>query len=734
MLWLFILTVFTSASLVFSIQPIYARLLLPLLGGSPAVWNTVVTFFQGVLLLGYSYAHLLTKRAPLRWQLIIHAVVLSLPMFLLPVAMPAGLEVPQSAQPHLWIYWLMMVTVGAPFFALSTTTPLMQKWFSWSGHRQSENPYFLYVASNTGSLLALLSYPIVIEPVFGLGQQASCWRYGYLLLVLLVVACALYLWRNASQIKAIYSTESCSEAGTARQTINWPTKLRWLLLAFIPSSLMLGVTTFVSSEVAAIPLMWIVPLALYLLTYIFAFARRQFIEVEKLRRIQILMTVGVAMLVNMQATQPLVPLMVVHLLYFFVTAWLCHTLLAAIKPPAEYLTEYYLWLCIGGVLGGVFNSLVAPLVFSSVLEYPIVIVAAGFAIWWETRADKQQIINWLDWSLPLALFGLLLMVGVWFSALPEDQAVVYGVIFGLPALGCFFFSKRPLRFALGIAALLFGGLSFEIQPGRELYAERSFYGINRVTLDPRGFHLLFHGRTLHGMQSLDESRKSEPLTYYHPSGPIGDVFSAYGQQPDVSVALVGLGTGALATYARPGQEWSFYEIDPVVETIARDPRYFTYLRDASVPVAVVLGDARLNLIKARDAKFGIIVLDAYSSDSIPIHLVTREAMLIYLRKLAPGGVIAAHISNQHLDLEPVFAALADDLDLQVYFCDDTSVDHDQMVRGKSASQWLVLGRRNEGIEKMAKFQHWSPTNRDKKGINRVWTDDYSSIWNVFYWR
>ncbi|MFT3869164.1 MAG: fused MFS/spermidine synthase [Nibricoccus sp.] len=730
MLWLFVLTVFTSAALIFSVQPMYARLVLPLLGGSPAVWNTVVTFFQAVLLLGYGYVHFMTKRLGLRQQLLVHALVLAVPLVFLPVVLPDGATPPADSHPILWIYRLMAVTVGIPFFALSATAPLLQRWFAQARHERSKDPYFLYVASNAGSLLALLSYPCVIEPNLGLANQALWWMRGYWILVSLVGLSAAMVWVKRSPLDSASEATLAPVPEVSAEPVRWEQRWRWVFFAFVPSSLMLGTTTFISSEVAAIPLMWIVPLALYLLTYILAFAQRQFVSAKRLQKAQIFCLIAVAVLINMQATQPLLPLMIIHLVNFFVSAWVCHALLAASRPTPTHLTEFYLWMCFGGVLGGIFNSLVAPIVFSSVLEYPLAIVLVCFAVWW--GSGKKEKFNRGDWLWPLVLFIGSAVFGCSFSSLPEDQAALYGLVFGLPALACFFFSERPFRFAWGVAAIFAAGTFYDLQPGKVLHVERSFFGVNRVTLEPQGpYHLLFHGRTLHGMQSLDVSRRREALTYYHATGPIGEVFGKYGQDKNLRVGLVGLGAGSLATYARPGQSWTFYEIDPVVEAIARNRKYFSYLSDAKAPIPVKLGDARVNLALAQNGSFQMLVLDAYSSDAIPIHLVTREAFLLYLQKLAPKGIIAIHISNLHLDLEPTFANVAHDLGLVAYYCDDTGITEAQSKQGKSPSQWLIMARQEADVALLVAEARWEKARTNPS--DNVWTDDYSSIWSVFSW-
>ncbi|HWA10536.1 MAG TPA: fused MFS/spermidine synthase [Opitutaceae bacterium] len=727
MVALYALTICTSAALLFLMEPMFARLVLPLLGGAPAVWNTAMVFFQSALLAGYAYAHLLTSRLGTRAQAAGHLLVLLLPLAALPLAIPAGWTPPVAANPAFWLLGLMGVSVGLPFFAVATSSPLLQKWFGTSGGPRAADPYFLYVASNAGSMLALLAYPLWIEPRLTLQQQSRAWMYGYWLLVVLTGICALGLWRSPPPTAAPAPTPLPSSPPPA-----WRRRLRWLLLAFVPSSLMLSVTAYLSSDVAVVPLLWVVPLAIYLLTFILAFARRQLLPAWPLSRTLPILLVGLVLVFNLQATQPIGALMLLHLLTFFTAAMLCHLRLAADRPSAGHLTGFYLWLAAGGALGGVFNALVAPHLFNSVIEYPLLLLVACVAAM-EIPPDADPRARLQDWLWPLALAGitagsLLAIQALRFKA----DSLVLGVLFGLPAIICYFFSRRPLRFALGAGALLLAGSLLEREQGRLLYADRSFFGINRVTLDRTGkFHLLVHGVTLHGMQSLDPVRSHEPLTYYTRSGPAGQVLALYGADPRETLGLVGLGTGSLAALSTAGQSWTYYEIDPAVLRIARDEHFFTFLRDAPARVQVTLGDARRSLAAEPDAKFNLLVLDAFSSDAIPVHLVTREALALYLRKLAPGGLLLCHISNLHLDLEPVFANLAKDAHLVCLLRDDTDVSPKEYEAGKSPSVWLVMARSESDATQLAADPRWRPARGN--GRQAVWTDDYSSLFSVFRW-
>ena len=739
MVALYSATLFVSAALLFLVQPMFARLVLPLLGGSPSVWNTAMVFYQAMLLAGYAYAHVCTARLGVVRHASWHVLLVLVPLALLPIAIPPGWTPPADGNPGPWLLALMVVAVGAPFFAVSTTSPLLQRWFAASGHRRAADPYFLYAASNLGSLLALLSYPLWLEPNLSLVQQSRLWQWGYVALAALLAACALGLWKSASRAPP---DVVASVVARSVETLSSRRRLRWVLLSFAPSSLMLGVTTYLSSEVAVVPLLWIIPLALYLLTFVLVFASRPILPEPLLVRALPVAFVALVMVINLQATQPIGWLMLLHVVAFFLATMLCHGRLAADRPETAHLTEFFLWMSVGGVLGGLFNALLAPVLFRSVAEYPVGLVLACFlALAPSARGQTAPITPTAPnpkaslrvdvlWS---ALPGLLILGLLWAAStarLRPDPALA-GLIFGPPALVCYFFSRRPLRFALGLGAMLLAGNLFEGEKGRVLHTARSFFGVHRVTLDPtKNFHLLVHGKTLHGMQSLDPAHRREPLTYYHRSGPIGQVLASLAQDPAAKIAAIGLGAGSLASYALPRQPWTYYEIDPVVEQLARDERSFTFLRDSSADLRVILGDARLTLATAPDAAYTVIVLDAFSSDAIPVHLVTREAFALYQHKLAPRGVIACHISNLHLDLEPVFANLVHDAKLVCLVRDDTVISPAEAALGKASSVWLILARHPEDLAPFSSDARWRPARRHQQA---VWTDDYSSLLSAFRW-
>jgi hypothetical protein len=726
MLALYAVTIFLGAGLLFLVQPMFARMVLPLLGGAPAVWNTALVFYQAALLAGYAYAHAEPVWLGIRRQAVVHLGLMLLPLLVLPLGVPAGWTPPAAANPIPWLLAIMVLAVGLPFFVVSTTSPLVQKWLTATGHPAAVDPYFLYAASNLGSMLALLSYPALVERHLRLPDQSRLWTAGYLLLVLLAAGCVACLWRSRSQPAAVAAADDpAPKAGVGAGR-----RARWVLLSFVPSSLMLSVTTFLSTDIAAIPLLWVIPLAVYLLTFILVFARRPPLPHALMGRALPVVVLPLVLILTAGANEPLALVIPPHLLTFFVAAMVCHGELARDRPGPRHLTEFYLWLSVGGVLGGIFTALVAPLVFTRVAEYPLMLVlacvlAAGPDLRRQGRAG---------WALALGLpagLGLLAAALLLLIRRGDHGPAGAGLAFGLLVVLCFLFSwRRPLAFGLGIGVILAASAFHRGEEGRLLHAERSFFGIHRVTRDASdGYHLLLHGTTLHGMQSLDPARRREPLTYFYPNGPLGQLFLSL---PRRSVAVVGLGAGSIACYAAPGQVWTFYEIDPAVERIARDARFFTFLQDCLPGVPVVLGDARLSLARAPDATYDLLVLDAYSSDAPPMHLLTREALALYLAKLAPRGLLVFNVSNRHLDLEPVLAGLARDGGLAARVRDDAAVRPEDSMRGKTPSTWVVMARALADLGALAADPRWQPLRGDPG--DRVWTDSYGSLLAVFKWR
>lgn len=724
---LFGVTIFISSALLFSLQPMIARMLLPLLGGTPAVWNTCMLFFQAVLLCGYAYA-LLVSRWPLKRQLIVQLAVLSLAFISLPIGLSSSWvsSVPPAEDPSLWLLLCLGASVGLPFFIISSNSPLLQKWFSRTATDSAKDPYFLYSASNAGSLLALLAYPVLLEPYFTLRMQSRIWTVAYVALVLLIGVHSFRLFRNQEEKE----TEKESVLSDERLTVR--RRLRWLLLAFAPSSLMLGVTNYITTDIASVPLLWIIPLALYLLTMVFAFSRRKFFSARSGDLIIPGATVVLLILYLADNSGSGSRVLVLfHLAYFFFAALMCHSQLADDRPGPQHLAQFYVWLSLGGVLGGIFNAVVAPLVFSAVVEYPLAILLSCLLLPGLKAGPSGAKERRLDFALP-ALIGAFTGGLGWFAHNVAPMKLSGSVlVVGLPLFIAYPLRRRPLRFALALGAVIIAGALVTGVGRTTLHAERNFFGVLRVLTDHnRSLHSFLHGSTVHGRQITTPGHRCEPLSYYHREGPFGRIFTHFqNSNSNANIAIIGLGTGATVSYSRPAEKWTFYEINPAVVSVAKTPAYFSYLSEcAAAPVEMVLGDARLKLHDAPDRSYNLLVLDAFSSDSIPIHLMTLQALDLYLSKLAPGGLLLFHISNRNLDLTEVVADLAKSRELSALSLLDLTP---HQPNGKDPSHWVVLTRNSADYGAIA-------NDRNAKlllsnGAEGVWTDDFSNILSVLKW-
>jgi spermidine synthase len=761
----FTICLFASAFLLFLVEPMVAKMVLPLVGGTSAVWATSVLFFQTVLLIGYGYSHWLAMRLQWRWQALLHGVLLLVPLLVLPIHLIPGWEPPTTGSPALWLVLLLSVTVGLPFLVLSTTSPLIQHWFSRTGHAHAQDPYFLYRASNLGSALGLLSYPALIEPHLGLHAQADLWRDGYIAFIALSALClGAVAWSRSLGVLASPPTptlplagegeaaalplaregEKAREGDTTREAvITWRRRLRWVLLAAVPSTWMLAVTSYFTTVIRPIPLLWVIPLALYLFSFAVVFARRPLISRYWLNRLFPFYALPLLGMVLLGGGGPFWLLAVLHFGAFFLGALLCHGELAADRPGAAHLTEFYWWLAVGGATGGLLTALVAPLVFNDFLEYPLAIIGAALlrpalALGRGTRSRVADF--WLPGAM---LAGLLLVIGLMSvsgvlgrlnqvvlpNATTGSDLVRILIVFAIPAAVSAAFSWRPLRFGLAAFAMLLLAL-LPLGSQSVIFQQRDFYGVHKVVSDPAGTrHALIDGGTIHGLELMDPQRRDIPASYYSSSGPVGDLFAT--EQPvDASwnIAMIGLGAGAMACYAQPGQTWTFYEIDPVVAQIARDPSLFTFLRDCTPKAGIVLGDGRLTIARAPDHSYDLIVLDAFGSDSVPVHLITREAIQLYVSKLRPGGVLLFNISNKYVDLASVLAGEAANLSLAGYQRTDVDVTTAQAAEGKFPSAWLVMAQGTENLGDIPTRPGWRALHGDPQ--LPVWTDDFSDVLTV----
>ncbi|TNC16030.1 hypothetical protein FF100_01825 [Methylobacterium terricola] len=711
-----------SAFLLFSVQPLFTKMVLPRLGGSPATWSVALVVFQALLLGGYLYAHLLARRLKPRTALGLHLGLMLAAALCLPIGLPAGWGAPPEENQALWLVGLFVTAVGLPFFALSANGPLLQAWFARSGHARAGDPYFLYAASNIGSFAALVAYPLLIEPVLPLRAQADLWLAGFVLLGLLILASGL---ASSAPGPVDGPREGTARAVPASAAPGWRRRGAWIGLALVPSALLVSVTAHISTDVAAAPLLWVVPLALFLLTFVIAFRDGMGRPGRTLLRLQVW---GTALALASFVVGPgLWGGLALHLGLFFVSALICHATLYHLRPAPDRLTEFYVCVSLGGVLGGIACGLVAPLVFPRVVEYPLLIVAA--------LACRPGFVSggarpWLAAVAPLALAGVAAaavmvlagtLLGV--AALPQILALAGAGL--LAASG-----RDPHRLAVAGGLALAACLA--LMRSDDAVSLRSFFGIHRIAETPDGqMRLLMHGTTLHGAMRLanpDGTRAEglpEPLVYYTQEGAIGTAIRSVRAARGGSlgaVAVVGLGTGSLACHRAGNEAWRFYEIDPEVSRIARDPARFRFLSACGPDMPVVLGDARLTLAEAPGG-LGLLMIDAFSSDAIPAHLLTREALALYLAKLAPGGVLALHITNRHLDLARILARVGAEFGLTTLVARE-SFPFDP-VRFRAATTVAVLARDPADLGALRTDPAWERIAPERE--RRPWTDDFSNI-------
>ncbi|MDP3008601.1 MAG: fused MFS/spermidine synthase [Methylococcales bacterium] len=724
---LFAGTLFVSASLMFVLQPLFGKILLPLLGGSPAVWNTCMVFYQSILFLGYLYAHALSTRYQNRPQILIHLAVILISLLALPVALPDNTIPPTDSNPTLWLCWTLFLAIGLPFFVLSTTAPLIQKWFSNIGHESSDDPYFLYAASNTGSLLALLSYPFLLEPNIGLANQQSYWSIGYVLLCVLIAICAWSLWKRQQQ------PDNKPEINApVADDLTWATKLHWLTLAFVPSSLLLGLTNFISTDIASVPLLWIIPLTVYLLSFIIVFSHWNDTLHPWMVKLQPLVLIPfIAYAFVNPADLPYWVYLILHVLAFFFAIMVCHGELAKGRPPTQHLTSFYLIMSFAGMLGGMFNTFVAPFVFDGIYEYPLMIVAALLLRPWlvTTRLQWQFIVPVVLLSIGLILYASVNDLLQYFDNIALSL-IAHSVL-------VYFLRKQTLSYALTIGVIMFLALSLHGLSSHTLYQERSFFGVMAVRESvltdeknqPEMYHELFHGTTKHGAQRLPEPLATIPLTYYSQPGPMGQLFKTFDKQDaNWNIGVVGLGAGALACYAKPNQHWTLYEIDPLVIDIAKNTDYFTYLSRCLPNATMRVGDARLALEKEPDQHFDLLMMDAFSSDAVPTHLLTKEAMELYFKKLKPNGILAFHITNRHLALKKVLSIHAEQAHFAALIQEFKAPEAMPLVVD---TDWVVIARQPETLTPLTLSLLGTWQTMPLYFDMHPWTDDYTNIVKIW---
>jgi hypothetical protein len=784
----FTATTFLSALLLFSVQPMFAKMVLPVLGGAPSVWAVAMCFFQAALLVGYGYAHLLKAWVPIATAGFVHLALSALAFLVLPIALPESFGEPPPGEPYLWQLGLFTIAVGLPFVAVSANAPLLQSWFAASGHPEGRDPYFMYGASNLGSLIALLGYPFVLEPVFGLKALSGLWTMGYAALVAAIAVCFLMIRAPAAGTIAAPLAKASEDPAP-----RWLDRLAWVGLALVPSALLTAFTTHLATDIASAPLIWVFPLAAYLLTFVLVFRERPLVFWPSLALVALgayvvirlalgwlgwtlpptLIAAGIvtvclafAWAYERLAIVPMRWMLMLHLAavliallqiaqtrhegwfvssvvggaVFITAAIVAHRTLYEARPAASHLTEFYLWMSLGGVLGGLFAALIAPKLFSEVFEYPLLLaltMACRPGAIDRRLADKDELLRlwlilaagilavyWVPWILRTYAISL----GSW------GMATYLSLGFALLALAFF---RHPARQV--VAALLMFATVVILPSGvKRGEAKRSYFGVYRVmTADNGNYNILTHGTTLHGAQRVkDESGAfvvdTTPATYYHPKSPMAKSVEIVRQAladrgaPGGRFGVIGLGTGSLACYSQEGERWRFFEIDPTVVGIAKDPEAFSFIHNCLPEIDIVLGDARLTIAKEADQSFDLIIVDAFSSDAVPVHLMTAESLRLYRAKLTDTGIAVLHISNRYLDLDGVLGATAPLVEgLHGLILSDDESDGSY---ASSTSTVAVFARSAEALEP---FRSLNEVRDLEGGRMRPWTDDYSDILGPF---
>ncbi len=745
--YLFIVTLCVSAFLLFLIQPMFTKLVLPLLGGTPAVWNTAMIFFQAMLLAGYIYAHYLSSKFSLRSQIIIHLILMGVALTALPIAISSSIDTPSENWPTVWLLWLFMSSIGLPFFIVSANAPLLQSWFHATRDTHAQDPYFLYAASNVGSIAALAAYPLYIEIQFGLKTQGLLWSFGFITLLALIFLCGIFLKKNSST-----QTNRAQEPSplTQPKVPSLSSYAYWIFLALVPSALLLSITNKITTDLLAIPLLWVIPLGLYLLTFVIVFSRKPIISHKTVSTIAPYLLIAVAVVtISTPSTNTILMFITGSLICFFFIALYCHSKLASLRPNAKFLTNFYIAMSLGGVLGGIFVGIIAPNIFNNIYEYALLLIFAALLMP-KTAKPAISFINTLigkrsqsiaaDIILPLTVLGLSWII----DQVQTDQTIIVKLITVLATTVIILLLiegiGRPVRFSLSIVVSLIISGQFGDISQKYFFNERSFFGVYTVQKGPTDseidqiVRIATHGTTVHGIQFKGSQ---EPLSYYHRQGGLGLLMSAYeatNLQPK-KVGAIGLGTGTALCYQSPDQEWTFFEIDPLVERLARDQSQFTFLSECGPLKDIVIGDARLSLKNVKDKEFDLLIADAFSSDSIPIHLLTKEAFDLYKNKIADDGIIILHISNRYFDLEPVIAATADasELKSRVYHY-LKGLDPETDKPYQLSTSWVALAKSDLVLDQiLAASPSVNPVEKNswkKLTVDpeiKVWTDDYSHV-------
>jgi len=723
---LFVATIFAGSFLLFLVQPMVARMALPRLGGAPNVWNSAMLVYQALLLAGYAYAHRLS-RMPLRRQAGLHLVLLAVAALTLPIAL-VNLPPPAPGSEVWWVPLLFLGTVGPVFFLVSAQAPLMQRWYS--ADPDAGEPWALYAASNLGSFAGLIAYPLLAEPLLRIHAQSLLWSVGYGLLFVLIALAARARWQAPDVVEASGGSDADDAPIPARRF------LHWIALAAVPSGLLLSTTTHLTTDIFAMPLLWVIPLAVYLLSFVIAFSERRVLADLIARIAPVLLLLSGSMAMNSRGAG-LFGLALGSISLLFVVAVSLHARMYALRPATSRLTLFYLAMSVGGALGGLFTALFAPLVFDWVWEHPLLVIAA---------AMLMPLPPLLKWHLSPGIEPNMVRMSALIIFLAI--AVIAYLVIGLPSLQ----EPTPTRAALTLAMALLGLL---LLPWRWLFVpallvmmlaqggldtlttslygarSRSYFGIYTVRDYPdRNIRTLAHGTTLHGQQSLDPARLREPMTYYGPTSGaalgLSQASALYGTEARVGV--VGLGAGTLSCAKQPGQQWRFFEIDPAVLRYSRDGT-FTYVSRCAPDAKVIIGDARLELARMPSRSLDVLAVDAFSSDAIPLHLLTDEAFRVYFDVLGPRGLLLVHISNRYIELEPVLAAIGRKQGLAFAKRDDNPADRIYVT----PSTWVAMSRDPAVIAEIGRARPDAPWTPLLAPAAQVWSDDHASILPFVRW-
>lgn len=678
---LFTLAIFISSCLLFFVQPLYTKLVLPKLGGAPSVWATAMLFFQTTLILGYLYAHLSARYLQRSMQVILHMALWMVSLFFLPLLIPEGWTYDAESPAVVQTLKLYVLGVGVPFLLLAATAPLIQSWYAGSNAHLAHDPYFLYSASNLGSLLALMAFPLIAEPFLGVTAITEAWFLGFLVQGVVLLVCGLVAVGGAPLDRATESDSSLVTVPGLSQI------LQWVALAFVPSSLMLAITTKISLDLGAMPLVWVVPLKIYLLTFVLTFTN----SARFPRRLVHVVFVGATAWLAVVFSGYFFEILDLHRAILLIAAFFgfsifVHRRLYESRPNKAHITLFYLTLSVGGALGGLLNSIIAPLLFNDLYEGPITLMIGGVFLFYIARSSKcaSNLTGWI--ASHVAPFGVLVM-----------------------SVGCF--------------------VAFIFYQDSYLYKSRSFFGLHTI-VDDGDIRKYYNGTTLHGGQKLSSfaHTRPEPLYYYHSAGPVGQIMASNIAMEAQTVGVVGLGIGAMACHRKPNQDWFFYEIDAQVDKIARNSALFSFISSCTPDAPTYLGDARTMLTLQSDKRYDILMIDAYSSDSVPLHLTTREAMELYMQRLSDHGILIYHVSNRYYDLVPPLLRSAESLGLVALHQDYWEQDDIPDLIDASMDM-LMIARKKQDFGAMAEDPRWKLLEGDG---GQLWTDEHSSVLSALY--